>query len=105
MRMSSILLALLGVSSAAQAAPRGLQPVDAIQGIVATFRQHPVVIIEKAHWLCQAGDFYIRLVGDPKLQETVQDIVVEFASRNNQPNPRSVILRSERHGLVSCYGA
>ena len=31
------------------------------------------------------GDFYIQLVRDARFQQSVQDIVVEFASRNNQP--------------------
>lgn len=60
-------------------------PVEAVRGIVAAFQDHPVVIIGEAHWLRQAGDFYIRLVQDPSFQERVQDIVVEFASRNSQP--------------------
>jgi enterochelin esterase-like enzyme len=62
-----------------------LVPDDAVRGIVAAFKQHPVVIIgESPHWLRQAGDFYIRLVRDPSFQATVQDIVIEFASRNSQ---------------------
>jgi hypothetical protein len=60
-------------------------PVDPIQGIVTAFQRRPIVIIGENHWLRQAGDFYIRLVRDPAFQNTVQDIVVEFASRNNQP--------------------
>jgi hypothetical protein len=60
-------------------------PVDAVQGIVGAFKHHPVVLIGEAHWLRQAGNFYVRLVRDPSFQETVQDIVVEFASRNKQP--------------------
>ena len=80
---ASIQLAMSGISLAAQSAP--LKPVDAVQGIVAAFQQHSVVIIGEAHWLRQAGDFYIGLVRNPAFQETVQDIVVEFASRNNQP--------------------
>jgi hypothetical protein len=60
-------------------------PVDAVQGIVAAFKQHSVVMIGERHWLRQAGDFYIRLIRDPSFQETVQNIVVEFASRQNQP--------------------
>ena len=60
-------------------------PVDAVQGIVAAFEHHPVVIIGEAHWLRQAGDLYVRLVRDPSFQKNVQDIVVEFASRNKQP--------------------
>lgn len=82
---ASILLGVSGISLAAQSAPRELKPVDAVQGIVAAFQQHRVVIIGEAHWLRQAGDFYVGLVRDPAFQESVQDIVVEFASRNNQP--------------------
>lgn len=58
--------------------------VDAIQGIVAAFKAHPVVAIGEDHWLLQAGAFYIELARNKEFQETVQDIVVEFASRNNQ---------------------
>jgi hypothetical protein len=68
---------------AAQGQQSGL--VDAVKGIVGAFQHHRVVLIGEAHWLRQAGDFYIRLVRDPAFQEIVQDIVVEFASRNNQP--------------------
>jgi hypothetical protein len=59
-------------------------PVDAIPGIVAAFQQHPVVMIGEDHWLREVGDFYIQLVRDVRFQQSVQDIVVEFASRNNQ---------------------
>jgi hypothetical protein len=60
-------------------------PVDAVQGIVAACKKHPVVIIaEWQHGVRQMGDFYMRLVQDSEFQETVQDIVIEFASRNNQ---------------------
>jgi hypothetical protein len=61
------------------------RPVDAVQGIMAAFRQHSVVIIGERHWFRQAGDFYIRLVSDPAFQNDVQNIVVEFVSRQNQP--------------------
>lgn len=54
-----ILLTVSGISSDAQSAPRDLKPVDAVQGIVAAFQQHSVVIIGEAHWLRQAGDFYV----------------------------------------------
>jgi hypothetical protein len=72
-------------ATGAQQGPRTSEPVDAVEGIVAAFKKHPVVMIGEDHWLRQAGDFYIRLTRDRKFQETVQDIVVEFASRNNQP--------------------
>jgi len=82
---ASILLALSGTSAVAQASGREPVPGDAIRSIVAEFKQHPVVIIGEGHWLRQAGDFYVRLTRDATFQETVQDIVIEFASRNNQP--------------------
>jgi hypothetical protein len=58
--------------------------VDAVQGIVAAFEHHPVVMIGEVHWLKPAGEFYGRLIRDRKFQQTVEDIVVEFASRNHQ---------------------
>ncbi len=61
-----------------------VQPVDAIHGIVSAFRTHPIVAIGEDHWLLQAGEFYVQLVRSKDFQETVQDIVIEFASRNNQ---------------------
>ena len=57
---------------------------DAVEGIVAAFKQRPVVILGESHWLRQAGEFYVRLVRNPSFQAMVQDIVVEFASRQNQ---------------------
>jgi len=81
----SILLFLSGICTSAQIRAENPKPINAVQGILALFKQHPVVIIGEGHWLRQAGDFYIRLVCDPKFHEIVQDIVVEFASRNNQP--------------------
>lgn len=60
-------------------------PVDAVTGIVAAFEKHPVVIIgESRHWVQQMGDLYIRLVNDRSFQNAVQDIVIEFGSRQNQ---------------------
>jgi hypothetical protein len=80
-----ILLALSGASAAAQTGTREDLSGDAVRGIVSAFKQHPIVILGEAHWLRQATDFYVRLVRDPDFQATVQDIVIEFASRNNQP--------------------
>ena len=62
------------------------QPLNAIQGIVNTFDRYPVVAIaETNHGLRQAGDFYISLVKDPRFAAKVNDIVIEFGSRNWQP--------------------
>lgn len=82
---AAILLILLVTSPSAQRRAPGPVTHDAVQAIAGALRQHPVVIIGEAHWLRQAGDFYIRLVHDPVFQGAVQDIVIEFASRNNQP--------------------
>lgn len=68
----------------AQTSAQESRPIDAKRGIVDAFKKHPVVIIGERHWFRQAGDFYIQLVRDPSFQETVQNIVVEFASRQNQ---------------------
>ncbi len=73
------------VGTAPQSGARIPDPVDGIEGIVSAFKEHPVVMIGEGHWLRQAGDFYIRLIRNREFQERVQDIVVEFASRNNQP--------------------
>ena len=62
------------------------RPVDAIQGIVAAFKRLPVVIMaEWQHGIRKMADFYVRLMRDSAFQETAQDIVIEFASRNDQP--------------------
>jgi hypothetical protein len=81
----SILLFLSGMSTSAQTRAENPKPINAVRGILDAFKQHPVVIIGEAHWLRQPGEFYVRLIRDREFQETVQDIVVEFASRNNQP--------------------
>lgn len=81
----SILLSLSGMNTAAQIRAEDSKPINAAQAIVAAFKQHPVVILGEAHWLRQPGEFYIGLIRDREFQGAVQDIVVEFASRNNQP--------------------
>lgn len=67
-----------------QGQTRPCDVADAVQGIVAAFGHHPVVMIGEVHGIAPAGEFYGRLVGDRKFQETVEDIVVEFSSRNHQ---------------------
>jgi hypothetical protein len=58
--------------------------IDAIRGVVAALHEHPLVLVGEDHWLQQAGDSYIALIRDRGFQDAVQDIVVEFASRNGQ---------------------
>ena len=78
---ASIVVALSGTPARASEGVSG----DAVRAHVAAFKQHPIVIIGEAHWLGQAGEFLRSLGRDPEFQQTVQDIVIEFASRNNQP--------------------
>ena len=78
-------IALVLVAAGAAAA-EDHQAIPAVQGIVQAFDKHPVVIIaESRHGLKQTGEFYVSLVRDPAFQNAVHDIVIEFASRNNQP--------------------
>lgn len=88
-RTVSTVICVLGIGIISVAPSAGQTPgasaIDATQGIVAAFQRHPVVIIGESHWLRQVGDFYISLVRDQAFQNAVQDIVIEFASRNNQP--------------------
>lgn len=53
-------------------------------GVVQAFRYHPVVAIGEIHSLQQAGDFYDSLISNQEFQKTVNDIVIEFASRRSQ---------------------
>lgn len=76
---------LSGQKPKAQTSAPQPAPIDAVPGIVKAFKLHPIVIIGERHWLRQAGDFYIKLVQDPSFYATVRNIVVEFASRQNQP--------------------
>src|SRR5690242_7732695 len=61
-------------------------PTDAVDGIVKLFERYPVVALgEGMHYCREYGEFYTRLVRDPKFQAVVNDIVIEFASRHTQP--------------------
>lgn len=79
------LVAVIAVPANIRGETASSQPQNAITGIVAAFEQHPIVFIGEAHWLRQAGDFYVQLVQDPRFQRSAQEIVIEFASRSNQP--------------------
>jgi hypothetical protein len=69
------------VAGAAHAAS---EPVDAVAGVVAAFRTHPVVALSDAHGLAEEGEFYNRLVADPRFRREVHDIVVEFGGAASQ---------------------
>ena len=78
-------LALLVASDTASAIAAPAEPRAAIPAIVAAFAAHPVVAIAETHGVHEAGEFYVALVRDPAFQRTVDDIVVEYASRQSQP--------------------
>jgi hypothetical protein len=82
MKLMRSLLCLLATAIMATAQPA---PEDSVRAIVRAFDDHQAVILGEAHWLQQAGDLYIRLVRETAFQSKVNDIVVEFCSRNNQP--------------------
>jgi hypothetical protein len=62
-----------------------LGPQKAVSGIVKLFDTYSVVAIGEFHGYAELGDLYTALVRDPAFQRTVNDIVIEFASRHNQP--------------------
>jgi hypothetical protein len=82
MNLMRSLLCFLATAIVATAQPA---PEDSVRAIVRAFDDHQAVILGEAHWLQQACDLYIRLVRDTAFQSKVNDIVVEFCSRNNQP--------------------
>src|SRR5262249_12416636 len=79
-----ILAALLALASATGAASPAPRPGPAIPALVAAFARHPVVAIAESHGIRQFGDFYVALVRDAAFQRTVNDVVIEFASRQSQ---------------------
>lgn len=70
-------------------------PTDAVAGIVKLFEAYPVVALGENHYVRESGDLYVALVRDPKFQAAVNDIVIEFASRHNQPLLDRYILKCE----------
>jgi hypothetical protein len=62
---------------------------------VKLFDRYSVVAIGEFHGYAELGDLYTALVRDPAFQAKVNDIVIEFASRQNQPLLDRYILRGE----------
>jgi hypothetical protein len=62
---------------------------------VKLFDTYSVVAIGEFHGYGELGDFYTALVRDPAFQGRVNDIVIEFASRHNQPILDRYILKCE----------
>jgi hypothetical protein len=64
---------------------KGPKPEKAVPGIVRLFDNYSVVAIGEFHGYGELGDLYSALVRAPGFQAVVNDIVIEFASRHNQP--------------------
>lgn len=79
-RLTAFLIAIFPILLRPQSLPQ-----DGVTGIVHAFEAHPIVAIGEIHSIRQASDFYDSLVRNPEFQKTVNDIVIEFASRRSQP--------------------
>jgi hypothetical protein len=80
----------------AQSRPTGTpEPRQPIPGIVELFERYSVIAIGEFHGYEELGAFYTGLVRDKAFQATVNDIVIEFAGRHNQPILDRYILRCE----------
>jgi hypothetical protein len=80
---AAIVTGLLALTAAA-VAPIS-QPVlpphrDAVTAIVSVLDSVPLVAIMDEHLLAQEGDFYQRLIRDPRFSQKANDIVVEFGN-------------------------
>lgn len=80
-----ILLVLAGLAGPQASLSQTPTPEPAVQAVVHAFARHPIVAIAEAHGLTAAGNFYTALVRDRGFQQSVNDIVVEFAGRQSQP--------------------
>jgi hypothetical protein len=72
-----------------------LEPQPAIPGIVKLYGKYSVVAIGEFHGYGELGALYTSLVRDKAFQAAVNDIVIEFASRHNQPILDRYILQCE----------
>jgi hypothetical protein len=73
---------LLGQAPGATAAEAVVRP--AVDAIFAAFRQHPIVGLGDAHGLAEEGEFYGRLIRDPRFAAEVGNVVVETAGAAHQ---------------------
>jgi hypothetical protein len=64
--------------------PTPASPIEAIAGILETFRLHDVVALCDPHGNQQLHDFLLTLIRDPRLPGTVNDIIIEGANARYQ---------------------
>jgi hypothetical protein len=91
----SLLVLSVGLLLGADRRQSDPRPEKAVPGIVKLFDKYSVVAIGEFHGYAELGDLYTALVRDPTFQGRVNDIVIEFASRHNQPTLDRYILRCE----------
>jgi hypothetical protein len=90
----SLLLLLIPSVATAQAKAKAA-PEPAVPGIVKLFDKYSVVAIGEFHGYAELGELYTALVRDKDFRAKVNDIVIEFASRQNQPILDRYILKCE----------
>jgi hypothetical protein len=82
----NILLPVLLLAVAVPHAARGGQapvpavPIDPVEGIVAAFKTHQVVMLPGGHGNKRGYDLLLKILRDPRIQGTVNDVVVEFGT-------------------------
>ena len=78
---ATIFVGSLGSIATGRSAPTTLPPYrDAVAAIVSILDSVPIVAIMDEHLLAQEGDFYQRLIRDPRFAQKANDIVVEFGN-------------------------
>ena len=78
---ATIISVSLGTTAAVRSAPKTLTPYrDAVTAVVAILDSVPLVAIMDEHLLAQEGEFYQRLIRDPRFAQKANDIIVEFGN-------------------------
>lgn len=77
-----IALAFLSFAGPSRAAEPVVSP--AVDGVLAAFQTHPLVGLSDEHGLANEGEFYNRLVRDPRFAAEVGNVVVEFGGASHQ---------------------
>ena len=78
---ATVVSSLGAIVAAPRSASRPLPPYrDAVTAIISILDSVPLVAIMDEHLLQQEGDFYQRLIRDPRFAQKANDIVVEFGN-------------------------
>src|SRR5580693_9458721 len=83
-----LVLSLFGlVAPTIGVAQTGANPTvsPAIDGIIAIFRDHPLVGLGDDHGLAQEEDFYAALIRDPRFAQEVGNVILETGEASSQP--------------------